>query len=602
MEMVPERTEMARQYRWNAESLFPDHKTWSQAADDVAGSLREVAAFKGRLGQSADVLLQALRARDDFIQRLEAVMVYAGMSHSVDTGDETAAAMDARADALYARCRAEIAFFDPEIVAIGGDRIQRWIDEEPGLTAYGQYFENLIRQSSHVRDEEVEEVLSLVGEPFAAVSTTARLLTDLDLDFEPAIDTQGHSFEITQGSYYRLMASADRGLRRSAYENYADAHLAVRNALGANLLASIKQSVFRMRARRFQSTLEASLFEDNIPAEVFHNLLKTFEENLPIWHRYFEVRKKLLGLDKLHVFDIWAPLQEDPPAVPFEQAVDWICEGLSPLGEDYVAAMRDGVLNQRWVDVYPNRGKVSGAFSYGARGTHPFIVMSYSDIVFSLSTLAHELGHSMHSYLTWNHQPQIYSDYSLFIAEVASNFHQAMVRAHLLEVIQEPGLLLAILEEAMSNFHRYFLVMPTLAKLELEIHERIEAGEGVTPGVLNDRMLALSREAYGPAMALDEDRAGIRWAYFRHLYRDYYVFQYATGIAGAHALSARILDGNGEAADAYVTFLKKGSSQYPLDALADAGVDLTSPAPVQATFQVMEALIDRIEDTAAILR
>jgi oligoendopeptidase F len=350
-----------------------------------------------------------------------------------------------------------------------------------------------------------------------------------------------------------------------------------------------------MRARRHTSTLGASLFTYNIPVEVFHNLIATFKKNLPTWHRYWHIRRQALGVQTLHPYDIWAPLTEQRPHVPYATAVDWICAGLAPLGQAYVAAVRAGCLEQRWVDVYPNQGKFSGAFSSGVQGTYPFILMSYTDDIFSLSTLAHELGHSLHSYLSWQTQPYVYAGYSLFVAEVASNFNQAMVRAHLLKTNPARDFQISVIEEAMNNIHRYFFIMPTLARFELECHERIERGQGLNADGMISLMADLFTEAYGGEMHVDRDRVGITWATFGHLYTDYYVYQYATGISGAMALSNRILSGEPGAAEAYLEFLKTGSALYPLDALKRAGVDLRTPAPVETAFGVLAGLVDKLE-------
>jgi oligoendopeptidase F len=300
-------------------------------------------------------------------------------------------------------------------------------------------------------------------------------------------------------------------------------------------------------------------------------------------------------VETLRYYDIWAPLSHNQPPIAYERAVEEICAGLAPMGQDYVDVVRRGCGADRWVDVYPNQGKGQGAFSTGVLGTHPFIMTSYNNTLMSLSTLAHELGHSMHSYLTWQTQPFVNSNYSLFVAEVASNFHQAMVRAHLLKTQPEASFQLTVIEEAMSNFHRYFFIMPTLARFELDVHQRAERGEGLTADTLNGLMYDLFVEAFGGEMELDRERVGILWSQFGHLYADYYVYQYATGISGANALAKRILSGVPHAAEDYVHFLKAGASIYPLDALKIAGVDLTTPEPVEAAFEVLAGLVDRLE-------
>jgi oligoendopeptidase F len=363
----------------------------------------------------------------------------------------------------------------------------------------------------------------------------------------------------------------------------------------------VKQDVFVARARRYGSSLEAALRPNFIPLEVFHSLIATFKANLPTWHRYWRIRKRALGLGELHVYDTKAPLTSAPLALPYQQAVEWICEGMAPLGEEYVAAMRRGLDEQRWVDVYPNRGKRAGAFSMGVPGTHPFIMMSYNDDIFGLSTLAHELGHSMHSYHTRGTQPFVYANYGLFLAEVASNFNQAIVREHLLKRVapsapQGRDFEIAVIEEAMANFHRYFFIMPTLARFELEIHERVECGQALTADGMIALMADLFAEGYGPEVAQDRERVGSTWMQFStHLYANFYVYQYATGISGAHALAEGVLAGQDGAAERYLGFLKAGSSAYPLDILRDAGVDMTTPAPVERTFAVLAGYVERLE-------
>jgi oligoendopeptidase F len=392
-----------------------------------------------------------------------------------------------------------------------------------------------------------------------------------------------------------FLLNPDRELRRTAWENYADAHLAFKNTLASNLLASVKQDVFGARVRRYGSSLEAALFADAIPVQVFHNLVNTVRSHLPTWHRYWSVRRRALGYDTLHPYDIGAPLTEDSPTVPYAQAVDWLCEGMRPLGDEYVNTLRRGLLQERWVDIYPNKGKRQGAFSWGVKGTYPFIMMSYVDTLSSMSTLTHETGHSMHSYYTWQSQPTIYSDYTSFVAEVASNFNQAMVRSYLLNTLSDPASQIAIIEEAMLNFHRYFFVMPILAQFEFAVHERVERGEGVTADDMIAILADLYAEGYGSEIVLDRERNGITWAQFGHLYRMYYTFQYATGIAGAHALAKRVLMGGPDAANDYLNFLKAGGSLYPLDALKLAGVDLSTPEPVERAFGVLADYVDRLE-------
>jgi oligoendopeptidase F len=592
--IVPPRSQVDPRFTWNATNVFASDEAWETEAKALEQSLPEMKHYQGRLAEGAALLLQALQMVDSLLHRANKLELYAGMSHSVETTDQAAAAMVSRAQSIKGQTLATVAFIMPEIVALGYDRIQPWLAEEEALAVYRHYLDNLFRLQAHIRSVEVEEVLGMLADPFAGVAHTESMLTDADFNFKPALDSDGRELDLTQSSIDDHMANPDREVRRTAWEHYCDTYLAFKNTLASNLVTSIKQNVLLSRARRHPSSLQAALSSDNIPPEVFYNLLDVFRRNLPTWHRYWRARRQALGVASLHPYDIWAPLVEKVE-LPYEQTVDWICQGMAPLGEEYAAVMARGLRQERWVDVFPNQGKRAGAFSWGAPGTHPFIVMSYTRDVYGLSTLAHELGHSMHSYYAWQSQPLVYTDYSLFVAEVASNFNQALVRAHLLATNSDRTFQIQIIEEAMANFHRYFFIMPTLARFELEVHERVERGEGVTADDMNALMTELFQEGYGGEMEIDADRIGITWAQFSHLYADYYVFQYATGISAAHALAAPILEGRAGAAEAYLDFLRAGGARYPLDILKAAGVDLTKPAPVEETFAVLSQLVERLE-------
>lgn len=593
---VARRDEIDEQFRWNDRSVYATSDDWEADYQTLEQELASLESYRGTLSQGAARLLEWLEVMQDFQTRLLKLIVYANMAYSCDTHDEVAAAQRQRAMGLAARATAKAAFAEPEIMAIGFDALRTWTDEDQQLAVYRHYFDKLENRAKHVRSAEVEELLGLLQDPFTAAVQVHGVLANTDLAFEPARSASGEEFEITQGTIRALLSNQDRVVRESAWRNYADAHLKYCNSMAAALTSGIKQNVFMARARRYGSVLEAATAPEKIPTTVFFNLIETFKEQLPIWHRYWEVRRRALTLDTLHEYDVFAPLAGKSPEVGYEQAVDWICQALTPLGEEYVAAMRRGALEERWVDVYPNRGKRMGAFSSGmSKATYPFIMMSYTDDLQSMSTLAHELGHSMHSYLSWQVQPQLYR-YSLFAAEVASNFNQALTRAYLFEQDKGRDFEIALIEEAMGNFHRYFFVMPTLARFELALHERIERGQALSAEVLTGMMADLFSEGYGAGLALDRERTGITWAQFHtHLYSRFYVYQYATGISAAHALARRVLDGEPGAAERYLAFLRAGGSSYPLDALAEAGVDLTTPQPVEETFGVLAELVDRLE-------
>ena len=589
---VPARNQIAPEYTWNAPSVFPSVQAWETEFKDIESGLARLKPPENATDEGINDTLQKIV---DVLRRSGKLMVYASMSYGVDSGDQAATSMNDRVQGLIGKVMAATAFLDPYLLAIGRDTLDRWMKDDPRLVIYRHYIDNLFRLREHVRSAEVEELMGMLASPFSGPNATYAALTDADLKFKPATGADGHEIPVTQGTIDAILTGPDREARRTGWQSYRDGYLACKNTLANTLAASIRQDVFRASARNHASTLEAALFKYNIPVEVFHNLIAVFKKHLPTWHRYWRLRKQALGVDVLQPYDVRAPFSSTKPRIEYRQAVDMISAGLAPMGEEYVRVLRQGCLVDRWVDVYPNIGKGAGAWSNGSQGTLPFICMSYTDDIESLSTLAHELGHSMHSYLTWQKQPFIYADYSLFIAEVASNFHQAMVRAHLLKTMDDRTFQLGLLQEAMSNFHRYFFIMPTLARFELEVHQRAERGEALTADSMMGLMADLFAEGYGGEVQIDRDRVGITWATFGHLYTDYYVYQYATGISAANALSHRILSGVPEAVKDYISFLSAGSSVYPLDALKMAGVDLTTPQPVEDAFTVLSGYVDRLE-------
>lgn len=600
---VPKRSEIATADTWDVGTIFPSVEAWEEAMAAAPARLERLLRFKGRLGEGPETLVRWLEEVEGVLRQVAQITAYAGLTYSVDVADQEASARQDRARGLYARTMATIAFAEPELLALDEEEVKGWMAADSRLATYDHYFDQLWRRRPHVRSAEVEALLKQVLDAFNTATASHGVLADADLRFEPAQPggEAAEPVEIAQSNIGALTTAGERTLRRSAWENYADAYLAYKNTMANILATGVKQNVFEAKARDYGSALEAALTPNNIPPSVFHNTVDTFRRHLPLWHRYWRLRRKALGVEQLHVYDIKAPLTKEKPTIEFDQAAAWICEGMEPLGEEYVSAMRQGIFQERWIDKYPNVGKRSGAFSYGVPGTHPFIFMSYTDDIFSVSTLAHELGHSMHSYFSWKYQPFVYARYTLFVAEVASNFNQALVRAHLLETESDPYLRLSVLEEAMSNFHRYFFIMPTLARFELEIHERVQRGEALPASDLIALMADLFHEGYGDEVAdftsdQDRERIGITWAQFpNHLYANFYVYQYTTGIAAAHALAQRVLAEEAGAVEDYLSFLKAGGSLYPLEALARAGVDMRSPEPVEAAFSVLEGYVDEIE-------
>ena len=599
---LPTRAEVDARFTWDASSVFADEAAWDSTLETVLARLPDLTEFNGHLGDSPDTLADWFDATERLQRLFGKLTVYSTMSYSVDVTNQVAVARTDRTRTAAAHLGAAMSFALPEMIAIGFPKLREWVATSPRLAHLGHYFDRLERLQSHVRSPEVEEILTQVSDPLASAVSAHSVLANADMKFPPAVGVEGAE-EVAQGTIGSLLTSPDPSIRRTAYESYADAHLALQNTMATSLAAGIKRDVFYARARGYASSLHAALEPAFIPLEVFHNIIQAFRANVGTWHRYWRLRRTALGLEVLKPHDTRAPLQTFQLHVPYEQAVEWVAAGVAPLGEDYVRILRRGALEQRWVDVYPNKGKRMGAFSTGVPDTFPFIFMSYNDDIFAMSTLAHELGHSMHSHFARGTQPFVYSNYGLFQAEVASNMHQALTRRYLLDTQNDPEFQIAVLEEAMANFYRYFFIMPTLARLELELHERVERGVPITAAYLNDLTANLMGEVYGDEVDIsgpDRDRAGSTWAQFHtHLYSNFYVYQYATGIAGAHHLANRVAAGDPGAAGAYIAFLKSGGSMYPLDGLRLAGVDMSSTEPVEAAFAALADTVTRLENLLA---
>lgn len=592
---LPRRDEVPKADQWDIESVFPSEAAWSEAFTKADAALATVAAYQGKLASSGKTLLAALQARDTVGNDVHWVALYSGMMVAGDTTNQDNLARDDRAGGLMARWGAAAAFYDPEILAIAPDALAQLIKDEPGLSLYQHYFDQLGLIRDHVRSAEVEAVLAEFGDVAASGFRTHNALEDADMKFGPVPDDDGSEVELAQGNWQRLATSDQRTVRKAAWEGYADGYIRMKNTFAAALAGQVKTDIFYARARKYASAREATMHPHNIPAAVFDNLISTVRANFSLWHRYWAIRQRALGVETLHPYDLYVPLATADEVITYDKGVEMLRAGLAPLGEDYVTTAIKGITEQRWVDKYPNVGKGAGAFSTGAYGTHPFMMQNYDNDLLSLSTLAHELGHSMHTYYTTHTQPPIYTDYSMFVAETASNFNQALMRSYLLNSSDDRRFKIAVIEEGMANFKRYFFIMPILAQYELAIHELVEAGQGLTADGMSAKIAELYKEGYGAGVTMDEDRVGITWAQFPHMYGNFYVYQYATGISAANALAAGVVQEGPAAAARYIDFLKAGSSVYPLDALKLAGIDMTTPEPIERAFSVLTGLVDQLD-------
>jgi oligoendopeptidase F len=592
---LPRRSELRTEDTWDLESIFATNAEWETARAGVEERLPALAAYQGRVGESAMSLLNALQLHDQLRQQVDQIEVYAHLRRAEDATNAESAALAEQPATSIQTWRQLPPSLNPRFSASIRIRLTPSLPSEPDLEIYRHYFTQLGRMRDHVRSAEVEELLAQANNVMFGFASVRGALENADLDLGKIEDADGNVVQLGQGNLQTYLRDSDRRVRQQAWTSAADAYLSMKNSFAGTLAGGVKRDVFEMRARNFSSSLEASLYPNAIPVEVFHNLVDTVWKNLPTWHKYFEIRKRTLNLDVQHEWDITASLTKNGPVIPFDDGMEMILESLAPLGGEYVEIVRQGVAD-RWVDAWANIGKGGGAFSAGSKGTLPFISMSYQNDLSSVSTLTHELGHSMHSYYTWQNQPVIYSQYSMFVAEAASNMHQTLLGRHLFGQDRDRAFQIAMIEERMGNHLRYFFTMPILAKFELECHEMVERGEALTAESMIDTLAGIYNEAYGGRVEVDHDRMGITWARFPHLFANFYVFQYATGISAAAAMGQQVVEEGEPARKRYLDFLKAGDSKFPIDALRDAGIDMLGPAPVQAAFDILAGYVDRLDE------
>ncbi len=592
---VPARQDVPLAERWDIESVYPTIEAWSEDFQRAEARLPELKRLQGQLTESPAALLAGLRLVDEIGEAVEQLEIYAYLRRSEDATNARVAEIADQVSGLSTRVQAAGAFVGPEIAAMPDDELETWFKLEPALEQYRFAISQIQRQRPHIRSAEVEEVIARAGDMGNAFETIHDNLENGEMSLGTITDEQGNPVELAQGNLDTYLQSPDRRVRRDAWNSSADAYLKLQNTMAATLAGAVKRDVFHAQTHNYPSSLAAALAPSNTPETVFHNLLDTVWANFPVWHRYFKVRRRLLGLAEgdLHGYDLEAPLSSDPE-VTWERGVELMLNSLAPLGTEYVETVRQGMAD-RWVDRAANLGKGGGAFSYGAYRTYPFISMTYQNRLTDVSTLTHEVGHSMHSYLTNATQPFVYSQYGMAAAETASNFNQQLLGASLLKESDDRNWVIAVIEERMANHQRYLFIMPILARFELACHERVESGEALSAEWMNETLLGFYREGYGDEVVIDPDRIGITWARFPHLFMNFYVFQYGIGISAAAALASEVLEGNQDAVDRYLNFLKTGGSKDQIDALAEAGIDMSSKEPIERAFAILSGYVDRLE-------
>lgn len=590
---IPVRSEADPKYTWALEDVYANNDLWKADLEKARALPAQLAAYKGHLGDSAQKLLEFLQLGDGISVLFDSLYGYAQRRSDEDTANSLYQGMTSQAMSAMVAVDAASSFETPELLAIPDDKLEQFYKDEPALETYRLALTRIRNKRAHILSDAEEKLLAAAGEMSQAPDSVYSVFADADLKFPAATDKDGNSHPITHGTYIPLMHSADRVLRKSAFESLYSVYGQFRNTAAALLSAQVKQLKFYADARKYDSTLQASLDGNYVPTEVYTNLISAVHENMAPMYRYVDLRRKLLGVDELHMYDLYTPIVSDVDVdIPYEEAKQTVYDALACMGDDYRAILKEGFDN-RWIDVYENVGKCSGAYSAGLR-KHPYVLLNYSGTLDSMFTLAHEMGHAIHSYLSNKHQPVAYSNYSIFVAEVASTCNEALLMQHLLKTTKDKKRRAYLINYFLEQFRTTLYRQTMFAEFELEINRRNERGESLTAESLNALYHELNHQYFGDDIVIDKE-IDLEWARIPHFYYDYYVYQYATGYSAAIALSRRILKEGAPAVKDYIHFLSGGCSTDPISLLRGAGVDMASTTPIHEALQLFDELITEIE-------
>ncbi|MEL7655766.1 MAG: oligoendopeptidase F [Bacillota bacterium] len=588
------RDQIDQKYKWNIDKMYSDDEQWKSDYKIVEDKAKDFVEYSGKLGDSPQILLEALQKKDNIWLVLEKVYVYARMKKDEDNRVNKYQAMSDKASSLIAKTSSYMSFFTPELLEIPEEKLRGFITSEEGLKLYEHAINDTLREKAHILTKNEENLMAQFSEIAGSTNDIFSMINNADIKFGTIKDEDGDEVEVTHGRYIGFMESHDRRVRKEAFEHMYDAYDKLKNTLATTYNYNTKTDVITARIRKYDSARSMALSGDNIPAEVYDNLVDTVNSRLDLLHRYVEVRRKLLKVDEVHMYDMYVPLVEMPKKeIPYERGLEIMREGLAPMGEDYIGKMNKGI-DAGWIDVYENEGKTSGAYSFGSYDSMPYIMMNYNGKLKDVFTLIHEMGHSMHSYYTRQNQPFVYGGHSIFTAEVASTVNESLLMHHLLNNSKDPEEKKYLLNLYIEEFRTTLFRQTMFAEFEKLTHEAVEKGEVLTAEWLSEEYGKLNRKYYGEKVSYDP-QIEMEWSRIPHFYRAFYVYKYATGYSAAAAISEKILKEGKPARDAYIEFLKTGDSDYPIELLKIAGVDMSKPEPIIQAMDAFEKLIVEIE-------
>lgn len=590
------RKDVPEELTWRLEDIFATDEQWNEEFDAITALVAEAANYEKRLAKSADDFLAVLHYSEEVSSRLGKLYVYAHMRNDQDTTNSTYQGLESRAIALSSKASAALSFLTPEIMDMDEAVIEQYMNDNEQLAVYRQSLKETLMARPHILPAEQEALMAQMGEVRGASANTFSVLNNADLVFPVIKDDKGEDFQITHGNFIKALESTDRDFRERAFKAVYATYSSFKNTFAATLSGKVKATNATARIRKYDSARHAALSNNFIPEAVYDQLVQAMNDNLHLLHRYVALRKKVLGVDKLHMYDLFTPLvPETEMEYTYDEAKKVMVESFAPLGKEYQDIVQQG-LNNRWVDVLENKGKRSGAYSSGVYGTNPYILMNWQNNVNNLFTLAHEFGHSMHSYYTRKSQPYAYGNYSIFVAEVASTTNEELLFEHLLNTLDDKQQKIYLLNHWLDGFRGTVFRQTMFAEFEHLMHTLDQEGVPLTADKLTEEYYALNKKYYGDDMVVDEE-IGFEWARIPHFYYNYYVYQYATGQSAATALAKKILDEGAPAVEKYINnFLKAGCSNFPIDVLKAAGVDMSSPQPIIDACKVFEQKLNELEE------
>jgi len=595
MKNLPKRSEVDQKFTWAIEDLYVSDDLWQKDYEKVKEMIPKVIEYQGRLSKSGDLLLSFLQLEEKISMLLEQVYVYANQKYHEDTSNASYQDLSNKANALSVQVTSALSFATPEILSIPQEMItQFWVENEE-LKLYDFHIKDILRLQPHILSAEMEELLADAGEMAEAPGNIFSMFNNADIRFPEIKDEEGKDLRITHGRYGQLLESNDRRVRKEAFEGVYATYHSFRNTLAAAFSSNVKQEAYFAKVRKYPSSLERTLDAGNIPIEVYTNLIAAVHENFGLMHRYVTLRKKLLGLDELHMYDLYAPLIPNiKMEIPFDEAKKIVAKGMEPLGDSYQKILNEGY-SHRWIDIYENENKRSGAYSWGAYGTHPYVLLNYNDTLNNVFTLAHEMGHAIHSYHSDKEQPYIYAGYKIFVAEVASTCNESLLIDYMLKNTEDKKEKAYLINHFLEKFKGTLYRQCMFAEFEMITHKMVEEGESLTADALCKIYHDLNVAYFGDDIVIDSE-IDMEWARIPHFYNAFYVYQYATGYSAAIALSKRILDEGEPAVKDYIRFLSSGSSNYPIELLKAAGVDMSTKEPVNQALTLFAELLNQMEE------